>query len=317
MKDLISTIQDNGIKNVSEKTHITEKNLNSILDKDFASLHKTKAMGFIKILQREYDIDFTDWIEDFNKYHNLDANKIEEKKLFSDNDLDRANIKKNSSSLKFFTYIAVIITLIVVGYMVVNNIKYKSADDSKNLTIVKEIVEEAKVELDEIKEANNSELSNIFGTNESDGDIEENETNESVEVNSSLMVSEFNDTFGDESKGEKKVKSTKTKDTEIIEENILLDGKISIVPKSNVWVGIIYLENYKKRNIITKNPIELDSSKDQLIITGHEHLDILVGDEHLKLTSNTNGKLRFLLKNGKIEPISLEEFIELNKGRSW
>ena len=46
-----------GIKEVSDKTFINQENLKALLEKDFSTINKTKALGFIQILEREFDVD--------------------------------------------------------------------------------------------------------------------------------------------------------------------------------------------------------------------------------------------------------------------
>lgn len=294
MNDLASKLQEIGIKNISEKTHITEKNLNAIANRDFASLHRTKALGFVRILQREYGLDFDEWLIEFYKYiHDSKIEPIEEK-VFADKNLEQPN-PQTGSKLRTLAYLLIAGATIAVGYLAFDNIKNRVDNESRELSIVKQSVEEAKTDLDETKELNNSELSMLFGSDKNDTE----ETNTTLDLNHSSM--EFN---------QSNLSNQHNQDN-------LPISRISIVPKGSVWIGVVYLSNHKKKNVITKNPYEIDVTKNQLIITGHEKVDILVNDKPLDFNNTEKGKVRFLFKDGKISPISLDEFVEYNKGKNW
>lgn len=50
-------LEENTIKSMSQKTKISEENLENLLAKNFDVLIKTKTLGFISILEREYKAD--------------------------------------------------------------------------------------------------------------------------------------------------------------------------------------------------------------------------------------------------------------------
>ncbi|MCK4440800.1 MAG: hypothetical protein KAU90_02255, partial [Sulfurovaceae bacterium] len=56
-------IKSEGLDVVSEKTNISENNLEKLVDLDFEGLNRVKALGFLSILRREYGIEL-DIIED-------------------------------------------------------------------------------------------------------------------------------------------------------------------------------------------------------------------------------------------------------------
>jgi hypothetical protein len=61
----IEKLKDIGLKTVSNKTFINLENLTYLLDKDFEKLHKTKALGFIQILERDFDVDLAELKDDY------------------------------------------------------------------------------------------------------------------------------------------------------------------------------------------------------------------------------------------------------------
>jgi hypothetical protein len=52
-------LEENTIKGISQKTKISEDNLENLLAANFDALKKIKALGFISILEREYKADLS------------------------------------------------------------------------------------------------------------------------------------------------------------------------------------------------------------------------------------------------------------------
>ena len=53
-------LEENSTKSISEKTNISETNLDAIIAGNFDKLKQVKAVGFISIIEREFKIDLSD-----------------------------------------------------------------------------------------------------------------------------------------------------------------------------------------------------------------------------------------------------------------
>ena len=62
-------LEENSIKSMSQRTKISEDNLENLLAKNFEVLMKTKALGFISILEREYKADLNALREEALAYY--------------------------------------------------------------------------------------------------------------------------------------------------------------------------------------------------------------------------------------------------------
>ena len=62
-------LEENTIKSISQKTKISEDNLENLLARNFEVLMKTKTLGFISILEREYKADLTALREEALEYY--------------------------------------------------------------------------------------------------------------------------------------------------------------------------------------------------------------------------------------------------------
>ena len=68
-------LEENSIKSISQKTKISEDNLENLLARNFEVLMKTKTLGFISILEREYKADLSALKKEALEYY--DTHKVE------------------------------------------------------------------------------------------------------------------------------------------------------------------------------------------------------------------------------------------------
>jgi len=62
-------LEENGIKSISKKTNISEENLEALFNGEFDALKKVKALGFISIIEREYNADLSDLKKQASEYY--------------------------------------------------------------------------------------------------------------------------------------------------------------------------------------------------------------------------------------------------------
>ena len=275
MDEILSELKKIGIKAVAQKTLMTEQSVKAILNKDFKSLQKTKAIGFVKIIEREFKVDFSEWIEEYNRYLNESVPPEEEEQFV----MSEPSKDKGNKLINVFTYFIIFISVIALFYILSDINSFKESEEIKP---VKELVEEAKVNLEITKELNESVL------------ILE-------------KVKENNETINELKEEVAEVKE--------IVKPIETPSKIEVYvkPRVKVWVGVIVLPNYKKRSFITGEQFDIDTSKEQLVSLGHNRIDIYLNGEKV----NLEGKEKFHYKDGEIIPLTFAEFRELNRGKNW
>ena len=62
-------LEENSVKAISQKTKISEENLENLLANRFENLKKIKTLGFISIIEREYNADLSALREDAQEYY--------------------------------------------------------------------------------------------------------------------------------------------------------------------------------------------------------------------------------------------------------
>jgi hypothetical protein len=54
---LSDILEEHSLKNISKKTNISEENIENLLEKRFENIERVKTMGFISIIEREFNAD--------------------------------------------------------------------------------------------------------------------------------------------------------------------------------------------------------------------------------------------------------------------
>ena len=68
-------LEENSIESVSQKTNISETNLDTLVAGDFDKLKRVKTLGFISIIEREFKIDLSALREQALEYYENNSEK--------------------------------------------------------------------------------------------------------------------------------------------------------------------------------------------------------------------------------------------------
>ncbi|MCO4844688.1 MAG: hypothetical protein KC427_01560 [Sulfurovum sp.] len=96
-------LEENSIKGISQKTKISEENIENLLAANFNALKKIKTLGFISILEREYKADLSALREEALAYYSEEKGEHGFTVVLSD-DAE----KKGNSKLFLFVVLALL-----------------------------------------------------------------------------------------------------------------------------------------------------------------------------------------------------------------
>ncbi|EAH7984514.1 hypothetical protein EP607_05110 [Campylobacter upsaliensis] len=307
-------LQDLNLREVSTNTQIEMDFLQALIEKNFKTLIRFNVKGFIKILEREYELDFTEFNEELEQY-------------LSENQPDSLHITKTvTPPLASYSHkgsILPIVIIVLFAFIVGLGIYY--FDTLKELLKSEESFASA-MSLDAAKEAElnlkNLENSVVIVGEEN---LSENEINTSAKTQENLSKEpekELKDTNESlkttpliNENNASEVNQTKLEETDLNPQKILKEVAEFKV-NSKVWVGVINLKTGKKMTWVKESDFEIPLNEDQLILTGATAF--VVSDEEGNEKSYPAGiSKRFLIKDGKIASISAAEFKQLNKGKDW
>jgi hypothetical protein len=310
MSDL-ENLKEIGVKEISRKTHIEPTFLQYIFDKNFEKLSRLNIKGYAKILQREYGIDLSELLAEYDAFmqENTPDDSHRTKispKIASYTPDDITNQRQGGGSGFFFWVI--ILAIIGGGAYYFDAYKYIQnfiATLNENNTSVSysqsSIVNEVK------KKIIDTNVTITQNTPKIEANASSVKISAPAEQNASANVSNLE---------QNAPKIEAAKPVPKVEENLTKPlNEAIIMPKQKVWIGIINLENGQKVSSDTIKEVSINLDQRQLVVCGNGNIEVKIGDKVTKY--NPSRPTRFLVENGEMKFISYDEFVELNKGKSW
>ena len=92
-------------------------------------------------------------------------------------------------------------------------------------------------------------------------------------------------------------------------------SKFEVMPRSNLWIGIVDLETFERTQRLGSDSFELDKDRDWLLVMGHGFVNFEVNGEEQKFKEES--KVWFSYENGVLSKLSRREFKEKNRGKAW
>ncbi|EAJ4975467.1 hypothetical protein ACTNW4_001649 [Campylobacter coli] len=309
-------IEDLNLKEVAARTKIELEFLEALVKKDFATLNRFNVRGFVKILSREYELDFTDFNEEFETYlneNNLNDTTTRPKMITPKLDA----YSQKSTSFVSFIIIVIIIALIGFGIYYFDYIKsFFQKDQNNSSAAVVDIIGKAQSNLKAL-ENNVVVIDNQAEENETEANltqIQNTELNNTKEEIKQISTTPNNTNANEENLSTND--SLATTNQEVAEVSKALNKEAHFKASGKIWIGLIDLSNYRKTSLVKENDFNLSLEVNRLVLTGAAALSVF--DENGKEQKFPAGNSkRFLIKDGKITSISAAEFMKLNKGKEW
>ncbi|MDU9772512.1 sialidase [Helicobacter pylori] len=267
----LQILKEVGVAEICKATKIASKNIHSILEKRYESLSRVHARGFIQILEREYKIDLSAWMKEFDKACTFKEGVSEEQnqetdpeektknplKVEIDYSINQANTSLSKKSSKWKPFVVVLgVVVIVLAVVIIQN--------SSSL-----------------KEERGQESAIKSGTKKNSfnkvNPTEENKPEPTPKL-------------------EEKPKEHDKQGKEAIKEN---PNTIYIIPKKDIWVEVIDLDEKKNsfQKVFKKN-YSLETKNHRLLLRfGHGHLSLK--NNHQEQDYNDSKTRRFLYEPNK------------------
>ncbi|GAA8807886.1 hypothetical protein BTM175_04560 [Helicobacter pylori] len=266
----LQILKEVGVAEICKATKIASKNIHSILEKRYESLSRVHAMGFIQILEREYKIDLSAWVKEFDKVCVFKEGVSEEKnqetdpeetakkplKVELDYSINQANTSLSKKSSKWKPFVLVIgVFVIVLAVVIIQNSS----------------------SLKEEKERESAIKSGTKNTFNEANPTEENKPETTPKLE------------------EKQTEQDKQKQ-EAIKEN---PNTIYIIPKKDIWVEVVDLDEKKNSfQKVFKKSYSLETKNHRLLLRfGHGHLSLK--NNHQEQNYNDSKTRRFLYEPAK------------------
>ncbi|UOS40375.1 sialidase [Helicobacter pylori] len=267
----LQILKEVGVAEICKATKIASKNIHSILEKRYESLSRVHARGFIQILEREYKMDLSAWMKEFDKVCVFKEGVSEEKnqetdpeetakkplKVELDYSINQANTSLSKKSSKWKPFVLVIgVIVIVLAVVIIQNSS----------------------SLKEEKERESAIKSGIKKSSFDDANLaEENKPEPTPKL-------------------EEKPKEQDKQEKEAIKED---PNTIYIIPKRDIWVEVIDLDEKKNSfQKVFKKSYSLETKNHRLLLRfGHGHLSLK--NNHQEQNYNDSKTRRFLYEPAK------------------
>ncbi len=267
----LQILKEVGVAEICKATKIASKNIHSILEKRYESLSRVHARGFIQILEREYKIDLSAWMKEFDKACAFKEGVSEEQnqetdpeektknplKVEIDYSINQANtsLSKKSSKWKPFVLVLGVVVIILAVVIIQNSSSLKEEREQESAI-------KSGTKKNSFNEANPTE---------------ENKPEPTPKL-------------------EEKPKEQDKQEKEAIKED---PNTIYIIPKKDIWVEVIDLDEKKNsfQKVFKKN-YSLETKNHRLLLRfGHGHLSLK--NNHQEQEYNDGKTKRFLYEPNK------------------
>ncbi|EJL4566259.1 hypothetical protein NMK85_001701, partial [Campylobacter jejuni] len=258
-------IQELNLKEVAAKTQIELDFLEALVEKNFAVLSRFNVKGFVKILSREYELDFSDFNEEYEAYLNENNPTPQTKSKMITPKLDAYSQKSSNA----WPFLIILIVLVIIGsgiyYFDTLKTFFKDEQNNTSATVI-DIIGQAQENLKSLSGNNVVVIDNNKAqeTNQTESvlpsqntSLQENDKNISIENN----ISENNTTLLDEEKNTQIQEDTNTLKTDSLKE-------AHFKTSTKIWIGLIDLKSLKKTSFVKEKDFNISLNKDQLILTG-------------------------------------------------
>ena len=314
-------LEDLDLKEVADKTRIEPEFFQALLNKDFEELGKFNVKGFFKILNREYGLDLSDILAEYEAFINKDGDKPNavEKEAKVVTNVEQYSDK--SSSLWLWVLIAVVLAAIIaliVKFDLLKGFVDEEKSSSESVSVAQSI-DEAQNNLQENGGENNASIE-FVEPSESETNANEQENTNAQNASTSQSTPDSQATSSAQQTNPQSAASTQPQSApQTLNEAINSSGvkkEAVFSTDGKVWVGFIDLTTRTNSSIVTDNNFSVDLNKDQLLLIGGTALTLVDEMGEIQTFPAGNSK-RFLVKDGKIKSITLSEFMSYNRGKEW
>ncbi len=283
--DVNDIFEKYSIKEINQRTKISAISLRYIKNKEFDKINRTKFLGFIQILEKEFNTDLSELKSEYDLYYKTHKKKEPEFKHLQAQ-REKADTKK-SSPLKIILTIIGITFLLIIGIIIfiITNTHVKTNNSIEHNKTTSIEYENEVINTIQKESKNTKENTNIKKTQQSNTKSQEN-PNKNNPINKNISALDIN---------------TSTKNIETNQTKPKKEYIVKIIPNTLVWFKAVNLENNKTIEYLTSNP-KILIGDDWYIKFGHGNITIQYND--INITPNTKKVVKIILKNGSYHYIN-------------
>lgn len=282
VKNGFERLKEIGAEKIREATNLDIGRIEDILEKRFEKIVPVRAKGFIQMLEKEFHLDLSSWLEEYNQFHSHQSPKEEKREKIQ-------QITQEKNNAMFWS---ACVGLLLVG----GGILYWISKPSSH-SLSTEVAKQEQTQKLQTQQPQEEVMTEVVVAEEiPQAPQEEAKPQEAQQQIQAKEIDEYGESVFPQ--------------VAYNEENILF-----ITAKSPLWVGIINLDT-KKRVAKTKTEFEIPLDKQLLINIARGGFDASLDDEEIYFNTYKPVYLIHTIKGG-LKQITKEEFMYLNGGVEW
>lgn len=334
LEAVIQRLKAIGVKQIKEDTHLDIRKIEDILEKRFERLDYVRAKGFINIIEKQYRVNLSAWLEEYHLAYPQEEQQpvCEEKK-----ERDLTSLLENKSLIRLASFVGVVVIVVVCFVFL-----WKTEEKEKTNTLPKQEQVAPKEKLQEKGvEAQNTQNPDSISTQtqQEPSNPSEQETKQISKETKQEEANQEKNSQKEESKEEETVKEMQQEANKQAASSLKAEGTIEdkdpseygvsvfkefsfdpenvlfLDTKVPVWVGHINPET-KKRNANIKKEFEIPLDGYVLINVARGRFTLTLNGEEVYYPGYKSIYFVHTPKGG-LRQVSKEEFLHLNGGREW
>jgi hypothetical protein len=253
------------------QTHISVAELQAIIAKRFESFNRAKALGFLKILEREYNLDLSDLAAEYETFYGA---KNDDKQIF-------VVAKEEKSAVGKYIIVVLALIAIALGWAFA---KFASDDSESATPIVAPPPPTEETAQTEIKPT------------------------ETIAPIAPIVVPPQNTLINEALQTIIDPKPAETLAPIAIEnaqnpiDVAAPTSQFYIIPDGDLWVQVTYADSGEREQRTISSRYDLDSSRDADFLFGHGRFRLINGATVIEPQTNSRQRIRF--RSGVLSPIT-------------
>ncbi|ANV98083.1 hypothetical protein BBW65_04385 [Helicobacter enhydrae] len=291
LEDTLNQLRQIGIERIGQETRMDRTKIQDILDKRFDRLDYVRARGFVHILQRQYHLDLSEWLEEY-----VAATKEQEP-------IEPSPKQETSMQKKILQWVGV--ALVLIGVIVIFTLTSKPSEektfapDLSNLT----------------PPATTSEEIQLEPFVEQEGQDEKNANPKPQENKKEEKKQDKQTSKTSESASELRLEPTKALSEYgelVFDIDVSLGDSVMLDSPKPMWVGIVNLKTRKRIGRI-QTEFKIPISEPRLVVTSRGGFKLYWQNE-IKEFKSYKPVYLIVTQEGGLREITHEEFVQINGG---
>lgn len=327
MDEAIEILKKIGVKEINKTTKISINKIEDILEKRFSNIQRVRVVGFLKILEREYKVDLSGWLKEYDESFVVEVDTSDESNssivehpisnLYLDTQKQKDDLiaerKKQIISKNRFYILIIAVIVVLGGYFIFKNFSHHS-----NVEVATEPTQSIDTRQDNIDEA-----SVVSAIESQDNGVQEDNSaktssNQPKNTQEKESIPQPKQTLPKvgvaQNQPPQDTQSVSTSLPEVTQEDNsnIQEGEILVIPKRSLWVEVIDLDTNEKKQTIIQDEYPIKTGSDKLLISfGHGELTIQNNDERVDYDKSYPLRFLYTPQDG-LKQIRYSKYLELS-----